>query len=138
MIKLIKTFFISIISAIALLVPVAAPVAVYAQTPNIDESLCTGASLSVSQGGDCSSTAAAEDSVNNIIRTVINVFSLVVGVISVIFIIVGGFKYITSGGDTNSVTSARNTIMYAIVGLVIVALSQIMVQFVLNRVTNSA
>lgn len=133
----IKRFLLNMLAAVTLLLPVALPVAVHAQA-DIQGSLCQGSDLSVSTGGDCGSTAQAEDSVNNIIKTVINVFSLVVGVISVIFIIVGGFKYITSGGDSNSVTSARNTIMYAIVGLVIVALAQIIVQFVLNRVTQGA
>lgn len=78
----------------------------------------------------------AEEQVNNIISTVINIFSLVVGVISVIMIIIGGFKYITSGGDSGNVTSAKNTILYAVIGLVVVALAQIIVRFVVGRLTN--
>lgn len=73
--------------------------------------------------------------VGDIIRLVINIFSLVVGVIAVIMIIVGGLKYITSGGDSANVTSAKNTILYAIIGLVVVALAQIIVRFVLDKVT---
>jgi hypothetical protein len=52
-------------------------------------------------------------------------------------IILGGFKYITSGGDTGNVTGAKNTILYAIVGLVIVALAQIIVRFVLDKTTST-
>jgi Tfp pilus assembly protein PilN len=47
-------------------------------------------------------------------------------------IIYGGFRYVTSAGDSSKITAARQTIMYALVGLVVVALSQLLVKFVLN------
>ncbi|MBX4197632.1 hypothetical protein KW801_03715 [Candidatus Saccharibacteria bacterium] len=50
-------------------------------------------------------------------------------------IIVGGFRYITSGGNPESTKSARNTILYAIIGLVVVALAQLIARFVLNAAT---
>ena len=75
-----------------------------------------------------------DDSVLEIIPLVINIFSIVVGVIAVIMIIVGGLKYITSSGDSGNVTSAKNTILYAVIGLVIVALAQVIVRFVLGEV----
>jgi hypothetical protein len=71
---------------------------------------------------------------NHVIKAIINVLSIVIGVVAVIMIMVGGFRYITSGGDSNNITSAKNTILYAIVGLVVVALAQALVQFVLNKV----
>ncbi len=52
-------------------------------------------------------------------------------------IIFGGVRYITSNGDSSNITTARNTIVFAIVGLVIVALAQIIVHFVLQRVATS-
>lgn len=113
-------------------VPLLVPVVVSAAPPNITEQVQQGTCLSVN--GDCPADGDAETKVNNIITTVINVFSLVVGVVSVIMIIIGGLKYITSGGESNNVTSAKNTIMYALVGLVIVALAQVIVRFVLGRV----
>lgn len=120
------------------LVTALTPVAVYAAEttvgpPDIKEGLDQGSCLSTSS--DCE-VSDGEESVNSIITTVINIFSLVVGVVSVIMIIIGGLKYITSGGDSNNVSGAKNTILYAIVGLVIVALAQIIVKFVLNRVAN--
>jgi TRAP-type C4-dicarboxylate transport system permease small subunit len=48
-------------------------------------------------------------------------------------IIIGGFRYIVSGGDQTSVTAAKNTIMYAIIGLVVVLFSQVIVRFVLTN-----
>jgi uncharacterized membrane protein YidH (DUF202 family) len=79
----------------------------------------------------------AGETVNDTIRLVINAFSWIVGIISVIMIIVGGVKYITSSGDSGNVTGAKNTILYAIIGLVIVAMAQIIVQFVLGQVLES-
>ncbi len=117
------------------LIPVLTPVAVHAAEPNIQAGLEQGSCLEV--GATCD-TGDAEGTVNDIIATVINIFSLVVGVVSVIMIIIGGLKYITSGGDSGNVSGAKNTILYAIVGLVIVALAQIIVKFVLNRVSGSA
>jgi hypothetical protein len=71
--------------------------------------------------------------INKIITQAINIFSIIVGIVAVIMIIVGGFKYITSGGDSGNISSAKNTIIYAVIGLVIVALAQFLVQFVLDK-----
>jgi len=60
---------------------------------------------------------------------------VIVGIAAVIMIIVGGFRYITSGGNDASVTSAKNTILYAVIGLIVVALSQLIVRFVLGKLT---
>jgi len=78
--------------------------------------------------------AQAAGSLNDTIASVINLLSVLVGVAAVIMIIIGGFRYITSAGDSNKVTSAKNTIIYAIIGLIIVALAQLIVHFVLNKV----
>jgi TRAP-type C4-dicarboxylate transport system permease small subunit len=67
---------------------------------------------------------------------VINIISWIVGIVSVVMIIWGGFQYITSGGNDTKVTSAKNTILYAIIGLVIVALAQIIVKFVIGKITS--
>ena len=75
-----------------------------------------------------------EAKINKTVSFVIKTFTVVVGIIAVIMIIIGGFKYITSGGDSSKVTSAKNTIIYALIGLVIVALAQVIVRFVLNKV----
>jgi ABC-type Fe3+ transport system permease subunit len=90
-------------------------------------------------GSDASCTTNPHGGLDltTVIRAVINILSIVVGVVAVIMIIVAGLRYITSGGDSNGITSARNTLLYAIVGLVIVAMSQVLVQFVIHR-TNSS
>lgn len=68
-----------------------------------------------------------------IIREIINVMSLIVGSICVLMIIFGGFRYMISGGESAGVTSAKNTILYAVVGLVVVLLAQALVRFVFTR-----
>ena len=94
----------------------------------------TPISLNPSAGsGSCVGDQSAGGTLGNIINTVINVFSIVVGAVSVIMIIVGGFRYITSGGNDTSIAGAKNTIVYALIGLVIVVLAQVIVHYLINR-----
>lgn len=80
----------------------------------------------------CTDTSGGS-SVNTIIAAVVNILSSVVGVLAVIMIIIGGSKFITSGGDSNKVSNARSTILYAIIGLVVAVFAQLIVYFVLNK-----
>jgi len=73
--------------------------------------------------------------IDTTIGKVVDLLSVIVGIIAVIMIIVAGFRYITSGGNQESVKSAKNTLIYAVIGLVIVALAQIIVAFVLDQAT---
>jgi cytochrome bd-type quinol oxidase subunit 2 len=70
-------------------------------------------------------------------KKIVNILSAVVGAIAVIMIIVGGLRFITSAGNEASIKSARGTIIYAVVGLVIVALAQIIVHFVIHTTTTN-
>ena len=137
MIQKIKRTIVSLVAASALFAPLLVPATVAAATaPDTSTGLCQGASLQVSS--NCSPTDIGQkgtDRVNSIIKTTIDLFSLVVGVVAVIMVIIGGLKYITSSGDSGNITGAKNTILYAIIGLVVVALAQFIVQFVLGKVT---
>lgn len=93
---------------------------------------CKGANLSASDS-DCRSEAATSK-VDNTLQSIINILTTIIGVIAVIMIIVNGFRFITSNGDSGKVASARSGIIYAIVGLIVVALAQVIVRFVLSRV----
>lgn len=113
--------------------------------PSIANGLCTGANnLLVTNDPSANSCQSIDQNgegqsqVNRIISDVINVFSVIVGVIAVIMIVVGGFRYITSGGQAEKVTGAKNTILYALIGLIIVALAQVIVKFVLSKATNNS
>lgn len=71
--------------------------------------------------------------VTDLISTIINVFSMIVGAIAVIMIVWGGLRYIMAGGDSGKITAAKNTIIFAVIGLVIVALAQLIVRFILGN-----
>lgn len=104
----------------------------------INNGLCAGSNLQLEPtGNECQQSAnSANQSIDKFVHTVVNIFSAVVGIVAVIMIIAGGFRYVTSGGSDTSVTSAKNTILYAIIGLIIVALSQILVRFTLSKINN--
>lgn len=131
MIKKFKNYILSSLVLLGLLAPTLAIGTVAAV--EIGDSLQQGACLEVGNT-TCNSSTDPEEKINSLISDVINIFSIVVGVVSVVMIIIGGFKYITSGGDSGNVTGAKNTIMYAIIGLVIVALAQVIVNFVLAKI----
>jgi len=111
---------------------------VSAALPTVTENaVCNGTELKLTGTGNCTDiTSESDTKMNTLIATIVNIFSIVVGIVAVIMIIIGGFKYITSSGDSSNISSAKNTIMYAIVGIVIAALAQVIVRFVLKRATN--
>ncbi len=90
--------------------------------------VCEGVSLT---GTGC--TDGGGPSVDSTVKLVINVLSLIVGIAAVIMIIIGGLKYVISQGEGSNTASAKNTILYAIVGLVVVVVAQVIVKFVLSR-----
>jgi len=80
----------------------------------------------------CNNGKDLNSGVKNLASTVTTDFSIVVGAISVIMIIYAGFKYITSGGSNENTNSARNILMYAVIGLVIAVIAQLIVHLVIN------
>jgi hypothetical protein len=136
--KKLKQSIVTLIASVAFLAPVAAPVMVHAQVPanDINTGLCSGLNTATGTTDSCSATDAdATTGIGEIIKTIINIFSIIVGAAAVIMIIYGGFRYITSGGDSGKVGNAKNTIIYALIGLIIVALAQVIVRFVLTKAT---
>lgn len=92
---------------------------------------------SIGSGTDCGASTNGSADVNSTIRTIINLFSGVVGVVAVIMIVTAGFKYITSSGDSTKLTSAKNTLVYALIGIIIVVFSQSIVRFVLTKTVSN-
>ena len=76
----------------------------------------------------------ATGSLMGAIRSIVNAFLTFVAVLAVIFVIIGGFRYIVSQGDDNAQVQARNTILYAVVGIIVIALSAVIINFILNNV----
>lgn len=84
-------------------------------------------------GGNCD-----DSGVSRAIYAGVRILSLVVGVAALFMVILSGFKYITSGGEASKVSNAKNSLIYALVGLAIAALAQLLVHFVLSQSTTAA
>jgi len=67
------------------------------------------------------------------LQTIITIILGVLGALAVLFVVIGGFRYIVSGGDPQAVSKAKNTIIYALVGLAVAIAAEAIVAFVLGR-----
>lgn len=102
-----------------------------------EKGLSDGASSA--QGKDQQGDAATlfgEGGQGGIFRTITNVMLFLIGAISVIMLIIGGIRYVVSGGDSTAVQNAKNTILYAIVGVVVAILAYAVVNFVITSFSN--
>ena len=70
-----------------------------------------------------------------LVKQFVNIFLFAVGALSVIMLIWGGIRYTTSAGDSNKVQAAKNTVLYAIVGLVVAILAYAIVNMVMSKFT---
>lgn len=68
------------------------------------------------------------------VTTAINTVIFIIGALSVLMIIIGGLRYVLSGGDPAGLKGAKDTILYSLVGLVVALLSFGIVSFVITRV----
>ena len=88
-------------------------------------------------GGSSSSTlcgAAASDDAPSIVKSIINTMLYILGIIAVIMIVIGGIRYTTSNGDASNIKSAKDTILYAVVGLVVAIMAFAIVNFVVTNI----
>ncbi len=141
MIQKIKGYLLPLIMLLTMLTPGLGLLAVGSASAcdsNIANNVANGASSAAGQPGSvtCDSTNVDSSSVGKVAQNIVKIFSIIVGAVSVIMIIYGGFRYITSGGDSGRVGNAKNTLIYAIIGLIIVALAQLIMHFVLNQSNN--
>ena len=99
----------------------------------ITSGLCQGTNLNLQPGEECKQNEDADKKVQKTLKTILNILTIAAGVAAVIMFIYAGFRYIVSGGEEGGVKSAKNTLIYAVIGIVVVMLSQTIVIFVLNR-----
>ena len=69
-----------------------------------------------------------------VFSTISNVLLFIVGAIAVIMIVIGGIRYTVSGGDSSAVKGAKDTILYAVIGVVVALLAYAIVNFVIMNV----
>lgn len=82
--------------------------------------------------GNCNAT-----SVNTLAKDIISILSILVGIAAVIMVIYGGFRYVASGGDAGKVAAAKSTLIYALIGLAVAALAQLIVHYVFTKAVNA-
>jgi len=121
-----------LVPVIALGVSVVAPQpAAYAANEN-----CSETDLSIKSGSSCAQGNDQQADLfgsSGLFKIITNVLLFIIGAISVIMLIIGGIRYTVSGGDSAAVTSAKNTILYAIVGIIVALLAFAIVNFVLTQ-----
>lgn len=108
---------------------IAAPVNTYADCSS------TGATGGLAGGAGCAQGSGQQSDLfgsNGVFKTITNVLLFVIGAISVIMLIIGGIRYVVSGGDSGAVTSAKNTILYAVIGIIVAILAYALVNFVIS------
>ena len=74
---------------------------------------------------------------NGVFTKISNTLLYAIGIVAVVMLVYGGFRYIISGGDSKKVTDAKNTVLYAIIGLVIAFLAFAIVNFVISALPSS-
>lgn len=94
---------------------------------------CTDASSCVNDGLQATGGTSSKTNINDIIKTVVNVLLFIIASISVIMIIIGGIKYTISQGDSSAITTAKNTILYAVIGLMVAIFAYAIVNFVVSH-----
>lgn len=67
-------------------------------------------------------------------NNILNTFTFVIGALAVLMIVIGAMRYALSAGDQAQVTSAKNTIMYAVIALVVAVMANAIVNFVLTNI----
>lgn len=107
------------------------PQATYAQAAT-----CSGdPSSGLTGGAGCAKTSEQPGDLfggGGIFTKIVNILLYIIGAIAVIMLIFGGIRYVLSGGDSAAVTSAKNTILYAVVGIIVAILAYAIVNFVIG------
>lgn len=127
----IRTIFASMLLALSLLLPAVPALAVDVIDPacaqNPDATLCKD--NETDQTADCNALFGP----CGVLTKAAKLLSIVVAIASIIMIIIGGIMYIISSGDPTNIQNAKNTILYAIIGLVITLLARAIISFVLVK-----
>lgn len=112
------------------------PATASAQFTGPFDEVCEDAGTQGSQSVVCQNKDNTENPLvgkDSIFMRAVNIIAWIIGVASIIIIIIAGLKYVTSSGDPKGIESAKNTLIYAVIGLVIFLLAQGILLFVADR-----
>ncbi len=116
------------------------PITVHASPYN---AFCSNGQISPNSGrGLAGANALCKDNPSSnplygpsgIIDKVINIVTIVAGVAAIIMIIIAGLQFVLANGDSKRVESARNTIIFTVVGLVVIVLARFIIEFVVSKI----
>jgi len=94
---------------------------------------CGSVSDCINQGLHASGADSTPLSIHSLMGKITNILLFLMGSVSVIMIIIGGFRYVTSQGDQTQMQSAKNTILYAVIGLIVAIAAYAIVSFVVTQ-----
>jgi len=128
--KFIKPILLLAVLGTIFIVPISAH-AFDINNPTGTGSICSGTSNAY-----CSDTAnSGQNDIygpTGLISDAIDIISVIAGIAAIVVIMIGGFRFVVSGGDSNSVSGARSMILYALVGLVIIGAAQLIMRFIIG------
>lgn len=126
-----KKLFTTVAASVALfaailLSPLAVTQSVYADGVDVFKEACSNTNSELCRNNEPLFGAGS------IWMNIINTLIFIIGAIAVLMIVIGGLKYVLSGGDQAAVNSAKNTILYSIIGLIVAILANAIVNFTIN------
>ena len=107
------------------------------ETKATSSTACTDNKVNISSGANCAKPTNTPTKITGnggIFKTIVDVMLFIIGAVAVIMLIIGGIRYTVSGGDSNAITSAKNTILYAIIGIIVAILAYAIVSFVITSI----
>ncbi len=123
-----KLLIAGFIACLGLIAPLYQPIPVGAAPVEVFENACEGSKSELCNDGDDLFGP------NSTWTRIINTLIFIIGATAVLMIVIGGLRYVLSGGDAAGVNNAKNTIIYSVVGLVVALLANAIVNFVLFRI----
>jgi hypothetical protein len=130
MIKRFKVYIAALLCAVCMFAP-SLPAAAAAVDVFHDACTTAGASKSSACSNNGSNPLTGK---TGLLSKITSIISYLAGISAVLLIIISGFMYVTANGDSSKLNTARTTIIYAVVGLIIVLLAQTIIIFVINKV----
>lgn len=127
----------TLLTGLAVLGIASAPLLVVGQPVYADPGSDGSASSKMSEGLDKAGGSQNKTTLEDQIKTITNVLLFLLGAIAVIMIIVGGIRYVISNGEASSIKSAKDTILYAVIGLIVAILAFAIVNFVITSFSGS-
>ena len=117
---------------IAMLIPVFAIIATVGAAPAAMALDCATPQDCASDGIKNAETGSKQTDIGSIITSIVNILLFIIGAVAVIMVVIGGFKYVVSNGESAQVKSAKDTIFYAVIGLVVATLAYAIVNWVIS------